>query len=135
MKKPILIAAAVIALFILLLSSSVVSDQGEKWALANPKDPHAPEVLYRAARWCDIMGDDDKAVEIYWKLYETYPQNGDLVAPALYYSAKIKANSGTIVALRKQANSYLDILLNQYSGQTEWHALGQKLYDEVNYVH
>ncbi len=126
---------AFIALFVFVLSSSLIADQAEKWAAANPKDPEAPLVLYRAGRWCDIMGANDKAIEIYWKLYQTYPGSGELVAPALYYCAVVKSEDQMVTVLRQQANQYLQIVLDQYQTQTEWHAKAQKLYDEVNYVH
>jgi hypothetical protein len=135
MKKLIWGAVALIVLFVLALNSSILSDQAVAWVKANPKDPSAPLVLYRAGRWCDIMGSGDKALEIYELLYQQYPEKGELCAPALYYSAEIKANGSDILGLRKQALPYLDILLNQYSSQEEWRTKGKQLYDEVNYAH
>jgi hypothetical protein len=68
-------------------------------------------------------------------LYQQYPERGDLCAPALYYTAKDKANGSYIVGIKRQALDYLNILFNQYSGQTEWCTKGKQLYDEVNYAH
>ena len=135
MKKLIWGAIALIVLFVLALNSSILSDQAVGWVKANPKDPNAPLVLYRAARWCDVMGSNDRALEIYDQLYQQYPEKSELVAPALFYSAQIKANASNIVGLRRQALPYLDILLSQYSTQEEWRVKAKQLYDEVNYAH
>ena len=134
MKKLIWGAIALIVLFVLALNSSILADQAVAWVKANPKDPNAPLVLYRAGRWSDIMGSNDKALEIYDMLYKEYPENAELCAPALYYSAQIKTNGSNIVGLRKQALPYLDTLLNQYSTQEEWRVKAKQLYDEVNYA-
>jgi hypothetical protein len=129
------IAVGLVALVIFILSSSFVADQAEKWVAANPKDPAAAKVLFRAARWCDLMGDNDRAVITYWKLYEQYPGETKLVAEALYQCAVIKSEGQNILVLRQQANQYLRIILDQYGVEAEWHAKAQKLFDEVNYVH
>ncbi len=81
------------------------------------------------------MGSNDRALEIYDQLYQQYPEKSELVAPALFYSAQIKANASNIVGLRRQALPYLDILLSQYSTQEEWRVKAKQLYDEVNYAH
>lgn len=135
MKKLIYVAVAFIALFIIALNAGMMADQAVAWVNAHPKDPNAPDVLYKAGRWCDLMGSNDKAVEIYWMLYQQYPERGDLCAPALYYAAYIKGNSSYIAALRQQANQYLQIIMDQYSNQGDWGTKAKKLYDEVNYVH
>jgi hypothetical protein len=134
-KKMIIGAIVLIVLFVLVLNSSILADQAVQWAKNNPKDPQAADVLYKAGRWCDILGNDDKAVEIYWYLYQTYPERADLCAPALYYCAYIKDNGSNIPALRKQAQPYLDVLLNQYAAQDDWGTKGKKIQDEVNNVH
>lgn len=135
LKKVVIAAIACIVLLLILLNSGMVADQAMSWVSEHPKDPDAPEVLYRAGRWCDIMGDNEKALVVYWKLYEQYPENGDLVAPALYYSADIKANGTNIIGLRKQAVPILEIIMNQYASQQEWSTKAKQLFDEVNYVH
>lgn len=135
MKKLIYAAIALIIIFVLVLNSSILADQAVEWVKKNPKDPEAALVLYRAGRWCDILGSGDRALEIYWQLYEQYPERGDLCAPALYYSAEYKANSSNIVALRRDALKYIDILTNEYSTQEEWRVKAKKLFDEVNYAH
>ena len=126
---------AVIIVFLIALNSSLIADQALAWVKANPKDPTAPDVLYRAGRFCDVMGNNDKAVEIYWMLYEEFPERGDICAPALYYCGNIKASASYILAIRKQALPYLDIVVNQYSNQQEWRTKAKQLYDEVNYAH
>ena len=108
MKKLIWGAVALIVLFILALNSSILADQALAWVKANPKDPDAPAMLYRAGRWCDLMGNDEKAIQIYQQLVDQYPEKGELCAPALYYAASLKANGSNILALRKQALPYLD---------------------------
>ncbi len=128
-------AIGLIVVTILLLNSSILADQAVDWVKANPKDPDAPLVLFRAGRWCDLMGNGDHAVEIYGKLYSDYPEKSDLCAEALFHSAEIKANASNIVALRKQALPYIDIITTQYASQEEWRSKAKKLYDEVNYAH
>jgi hypothetical protein len=134
-KKLIYSILALLVVFILVLNSSILADQAVDWVKENPKDPDAPVVLFRAARWCNILGDENKALAIYWQIYQEYPEKSELCAPAMYYSAEIKANGSNIVAFRKQALPYLDILMNQYSSQEEWRAKGKIILDEVNYVH
>ena len=135
MKKLIYWVIALMVLFILALNSSILANQAVAWVKENPKDPDAPIVLFRAGRWCDLLGDNSRALEIYWELYQEYPEKADLCAEALFNSAQIKNNASNVVGLRKQALPYLDIILNQYSTQEEWRAAAKKLYDEVNYVH
>lgn len=136
MVRNLIIAVVVlVVVFVVVLNTGMVADQVVGWVNSNPKEPNAPDVLYDTARWCDIMGSDDKAAQLYWMLYQQYPQRADIVAPALYYTAYDKANGTYIVGIKKQALTYLDILLNQYSGQTEWCTKGKALQDEVNYAH
>jgi hypothetical protein len=134
-KNLVIFAVILIVVFILVLNSGMVADQVVGWVKDHPKDPNAADVLYRTARWCDIMGNNDKAAELYWMLYQQYPERAELCAPALYYTAYDKANGTYIVGIKKQALTYLDILLNSYSGQTEWCTKGKQLQDEVNYAH
>jgi hypothetical protein len=135
MKKLIWIVICLIIIFAIALNSSMIAEQGRAWVQAHPKDPNASEVLYRTARWCDLMGDDDKAIQVYWQLYQEYPERGDLCAPALYHCAYIKANGSSILGIRKEALQYTDIIIKQYSGQGDWATKAKVLSDEVNYVH
>lgn len=135
LKKLIIGAIIVIILVIIGLNSGIVADQAVSWVQAHPKDPSAPDVLYRTGRWCDIMGNDKRAAVIYLQLYQQYPERGDLCAPALYYTAADKVNNTYIVGIKKESLQYLDILFNQYSSEKEWCTKGKQLYDEVNYVH
>ncbi len=135
MKLMIVGAGVLILIFIVVLNTSMVADQALSWVAANPKDPGAPDVLYRTARWCDMLGSDDKAASIYLQLYQQYPERGDLCAPALYHLAYNLANGTYIVGIKKQALPYLETIMNQYSSQDEWSTKAKQLYDEVNYAH
>ncbi len=128
-------AGLLILIFIVVLNTSMVADQFTSWVAANPKDPSAPDVLYDTARWCDLLGSDDKASAVYLQLYQQYPERADLCAPALYHVASNLANGTYIVGIKKQALPYLDIIMDQYSSQEEWQAKAKQLYDEVNYAH
>lgn len=135
MKKLLIAAGSLILIFLVVLNTGFVSDQALAWVKENPKDPTAPDVLYKTARWCDIMGSEEKAEPIYLQLYQQYPERADLCAPALYHLAYNKANSSYNLGVRKQALPYLDIIANQYSSQDEWRTKAKQLYDEVNYAH
>jgi len=135
MKKLLLVVVFLIAGVVVILNTSMVGDQASAWAEANPKDPNAPEVLYRAGRWCDVMGNDEKAKALYMQLVEEYPKRGDLCAPALYYVASDLANGSYIVALRKQAIPYLKKILDEYPYQEDWRAKAQQLDDELEKTH
>lgn len=134
-KNLVIVIAILLVVFIVVVNCGMVADQVVGWVNNNSKDPNAPDVLYRTARWCDIMGNDTKAAQLYWMLYQQYPERADIVAPALYYTAYDKINGTYILGLKKQALTYLDILLNQYSGQSDWCTKGKQLEDEVNYAH
>ena len=135
MKKLIVGAGILILAFILVMNTSLVADQALSWVAANPKDSSAPDVLYRTARWCDLLGSDDRAGAIYLQLYQQYPERGDLCAPGLYHLAYNLANGSYIVGVKRQALPYLDIIMNQYSTQGDWGTKAKQLYDEVNYAH
>ena len=135
MKKLIYWALALIGIFILVLNSSILANQAVSWAESNPKDPDAPLVMYRAGRWCNLLGDGDTALTIYQKLYDRYPEKSELCAPAMYYSGEIKSEASNVVALRKQAIPFLEIVTTQYASVEEWRDKAKKLLDEVNYVH
>ncbi len=131
MKKLVIAILVLIVLFFLALNTSMMADQALKWVKENPKDPHAPKVLYDAARWCDILGDNKKALEVYWDLYQQYPENSALSAAALYYSAQIEVDTSVS---KRLADPFLAIIFNQYSGESDWVGKARKLQDEVNYV-
>ena len=135
MQKLIAAAVVLIVTAVLLLNPSIEAGWALSWVTANAKDPQAPEVLYRAARWCDLLGDSDTANSLYIKLHDQYPQRGDLCAPALYYLAYGMANSTYVVGLKKGALPYLQEMLSEYPGQEEWQSKGKKLYDEVSHFH
>ena len=135
MKKLVIGALVLIAIFVVVLNTGLVADQALDWVKQNPKDADAPLVLYRTARWCDIMGNGDRANAIYLQLYQQYPEKGELCAPALYYVAENIASSTYAVGVKRQALPYLDIIANQYSNQDEWRTKAKQLYDEVNYAH
>jgi hypothetical protein len=131
-KKLIVGIILVIVLFFVGLNSSMVANQAQAWAKEHPKDPDAPVVLFKAARWCDILGDNNKAKEVYWQIYQQYKERKDLCVASLYYSAEIQA---TASSARKLANAYLEIILKEYPDEGEWSTKAKTLYDEVNYVH
>jgi len=135
MKKLVIGALVLIGLFVLVLNTGLVADQALDWVKANPKDPQAPVVLYRTARWCDVMGSDERANAVYLQLYQQYPEKGELCAPALFYVAQNISNASYNVGVRKQALPYLEIIINDYSSQEEWRTKAKQLYDEVSYAH
>lgn len=134
LKKLIYVAIALIVIFVLVINSSILADQAVNWVKDHPKDPSAPEVLYRAGRWCNILGDGAKAMAIYDQLYQQYPEAVEYAAPAVYYSAEIRADASYNKGVRMQAIPYLDIVINQYP-TTEWASKAKQLRDEVNYAH
>jgi TolA-binding protein len=131
-KALIISAVVLIVLFFTALNSSMIADQALAWVKEHPKDPSAPEVLYRAARWCDLLGDNNKARAVYWDIYEQYPEKGEYCAPALYYIAQIISDT---TSARRQANTYLQIVIDQYPNVDNWGTKAKELYDEVNNVH
>lgn len=134
--KHLLIALVFLATgFVLVLNTSILAGWAAAWVGDHPKDPDAPEVLYRVGRWCDIVGNNEGAQTLYLKLVQQYPKRGDLCAPALYYTASDIADGSYIIALRKQAIPYLRTILDQYSDQANWKAKAQKLDDELENVH
>ncbi|HVZ81975.1 MAG TPA: hypothetical protein VHE12_14400 [bacterium] len=135
MKKLIIGALILIAVFVVVLNTGIVAGQALDWVKENPKDPDAPLVLYRTARWCDIMGSDQRAESIYLQLYQQYPEKAELCAPALYYVALDISNSSYATGVRKQALPYLQTIIDKYSDQEEWRTKAKQLYDEVNYAH
>src|ERR1041384_6689328 len=89
MKKVFFFLVLLGGIFFVAMNSSMVADQALDFAKNNPKDDRAPGWIYRAARWCDMLGDNNKAMTTYWELYQRYPERGDLCAPALYHMAQI----------------------------------------------
>ena len=132
MKKLIFFMALLVALFFVGLQSSMIADKTLDWVKQNPQSPYAAEALYRAARWCDFLSDDDKAVGMYLELYQRYPERADLCAPGLYHLADIIVSSG-VAKLR--AKPYLEIVMNQYASVEEWSMKAKQLYDQLDYAH
>ena len=135
MKKMIVAIVFLIVIALLLLNPSIEASWASSWVAANAKDPQAPEVLYHAARWCDLLGDGAMADNLYIKLHDQYPDRADLCAPALYYLAYGIANGSYVLGLKKGALPYLQDLVNEYPNQVEWQSKGKKLYDEVMHFH
>jgi hypothetical protein len=131
MNKLIIAAIVIIGIFYVALNSSILAEQAQKWVKENPKDPHAPLVLYDVARWCDILGDNKKAMEVYGQIYQDYPDKSDLAAASLYYSAQVLVDT---TSARHQADPYIDIILSQYPNEQEWVIKAKNLRDEVNYA-
>jgi hypothetical protein len=132
MSKMIIFAILIIGVFFVALNSSMLADQAVSWVQDNPKDPNAPKVLYYAGRWCDLLGDNNKAIATYLKLYQLYPEQGELCANALYNSAEIQVET---TSAPKMANDYLQIIFDHYSTVTDWDDKAKELYDEVNHGH
>ena len=130
MKKMIIVAVLLVAVFFVALNSSMLAEQAEKWVQDNPKDPNAPTVLYDAARWCDILGDNQKAIAVYMDVYKQYPEQGELCAGALYHCADIQAST---TSAPKLANDYLQIIFTQYPTIEDWNKKAKELSDEVNH--
>jgi hypothetical protein len=131
-KKLIVAIILVIIVFFIGLNTSMIANQAQAWVKEHPKDPEAPNILFKSARWCDILGDNNKAKEVYWQIYEQYKERKDLCVASLYYCAEIQA---TASSARKLASTYLEIILREYPSEGEWPTKAKKLYDEVNYVH
>jgi hypothetical protein len=131
-KKLIIAIILIVVLFFMGLNSGLLARQAQAWVKEHPKDPDAPVMLFKAARWCDILGDNKKAQEVYMQIYHQYPDRRDLCVASLYYCAEIQA---TASSARKLANNYLDIILKEFPNEGEWSTKAKALYDEVNYVH
>jgi hypothetical protein len=133
MKKLIVIGVILIAIFVFALNANMIADQAEKWVKENPKDPDASTVLFEAARYCDILGDNARAQAVYWEIYQLYPEKSSVCAKALYYDAENKVE--TSAATRNYAIPILDIIMGQYPSEEEWVQKAKTLKDEVTYVH
>jgi hypothetical protein len=131
MKKLGFFVLLLFCLFFVALNTSMISDQAMDWVKNHPKDSNAPEVLYRTARWCDLLGDNKRAVDVYSELYQRYPERGDYCAPALYYLAKIMVDT---TSSKIRAKPYLETIMTQYASETEWNSKAKVLYDEVTHV-
>lgn len=131
MRNMIIAAVILLGLFFTLLNSSMLANQADNWVQKNPDDPNAPSVLYYAARWCDILGDNQKAIETYMELYNDYPDQNELCAAGLLHCAQIQQETTGAPAL---ANNYLKIIFSQYPDQTKWVAQAKVISDEVNHV-
>lgn len=132
MKKLVIGGICLIFFFMIALNTTMLAEQAEQWVKNNPKDPHAPQVLFDAARWCDILGDNHKAQTVYDEIFRLYPENSAISAAALFYEAQNKVQ--TSAATKSYAIPILDTLISQYPDQTEWAEKGKKLRDEVIYV-
>src|SRR5579862_555823 len=106
LKKVVIWASVLIVLVVVALNSGMIAEQAIDWVKDHPKDPNAPDVLYKAGRWCDMIGDTKRSFELYTLLYQDYPERADLCAPGLYYLAEDFANSSYILAVKKQAIPY-----------------------------
>jgi hypothetical protein len=131
MGKLIIFAVILIGVFFVALNSSMLADQADKWVAENPKDANAPAALYYAARWCDILGDNNKAIATYMELYQKYPDSADYCAAGLYHCADIEAST---TSAPKLANDYLQIIFDHYSSEADWTAKAKELYEEVNHA-
>ena len=132
MKGLIFLGVLVAGILVLALNPHLAADQIMDWVKQNPKYPSAPDLLYDTGRMCQFLTDGDTAIAVYNDLYQSYPDNAALCAPALYYCGQIKADSGYIKVFRMQALPYLQIILDQYSEQVEWVTKAQALMNEVN---
>jgi hypothetical protein len=132
MKKLLIGGVLIIIFFVTVLNTSMLAEQANEWVKKNPKDPHAPQVLYYTARYCDILGDNNRAQTVYWEIYQQYPENSSLCAAALYYDADNKIE--TSAATKLYAVPLLDIIIGQYSNEEDWVLKAKALKDEVTYV-
>src|SRR5258708_33447473 len=98
MKKLIAVIIVLVVLFVLVLNPTFIANQTMDWAAANPKDENTPKILYYVGRGCDLTGNGEKAVSLFWLLYQQYPEKSELCAPALYYCGRIKANGSYVRA-------------------------------------
>ncbi len=132
MKKLIFLLVLLATVVFVGLNSSMIADQSLAWVKDHPKSDTAPEILYRSARWCDFLGDNAKAMDMYWELYQRYPDRGDLCAPALYHLADIIVATSTA---KQRAKTYLEIVMNQYPTVEDWAMKSKQLYDQLTYAH
>lgn len=132
MKGLMFLGVLIAGILVLALNPHLFADQIVDWVKQNPKYPSAADLLYDTGRLCQFLQDGDTAIVVYNDLYQSYPDKADLCAPALYYCGQIKADSGYIKVFRMQAIPYLQIILDQYSDQTEWVTKAQALINEVN---
>jgi hypothetical protein len=115
MKGLIFLGVLIAGLLVVALNPHLAADQVVNWVKQNPKYSSAPELLYDTGRMCQFLTDGDTAIAVYNDLYQSYPENAALCAPAMYYCGEIKADSGYIKVFRMQALPYLQIILDQYS--------------------
>jgi hypothetical protein len=132
MQKLLIAGAFLVVFFVMALNTSMIADQAGQWVKKNPKDPHAPQVLFYTGRYCDILGDNNRAQLVYQSLYEQYPEDTALAAAALYYEADNKIE--TSAATKAYAVPLLDTIINQYANEEEWVKKAKTLRDEVTYV-
>src|SRR5579862_3242791 len=93
LKILIFIAVLVGGILVVALNPYLVANQVLSWAKQNPANVNAPEYIYDMGRFCETLTDGDTAIQMFTYLYQTYPDNTALCAPAMYYCGKIKADS------------------------------------------
>ena len=130
MKKLVALFVSLGLLMYFGMNSQLIMDQTMKWADKNTENPDAPEVIMRAAVWCDITGGDRQAMELYRTVWERYPKAAPYCAQALYETAYI-VSQGTA---RMNANQYLQKIFDEYADQEKWRLKAKALWDEVNHV-
>lgn len=135
MKGLAIFGALMAVLVVIVISPSVVAHPVLSWAKQNPQVESAPEILFDTARFCQLVTDGDTAIELYSYLYQQYPNNAALCAPAMYYCGEIKREAGYIKVIRMEALPYLQIVLDQYPDQQKWVVKAQQLMSEVNGDH
>ncbi len=131
LKFMIFIAVVIGAVLVVVLNPHLVADQVLTWAQQNQSDPNVPEIIYDTGRACEFLTDGDTAIRMFNYLYQTYPDNAALCAPALYYCGRIKADASYLKGLRVQAIPYLQTVIDQYPKQDDWASKAQSLIDEV----
>ncbi|HTA76394.1 MAG TPA: hypothetical protein VK791_04490 [bacterium] len=130
MKKYVIGGIFIVGILVLALNPNIVADQVVKWAKQNVANPDTPEIVYNTGRICGYLQDDDTAIGMFNYLYETYPDNAALCAPAMYYAGKIKADNSYVKVFRMQAVPFLQIVIDQYP-DSEWAPKAKQLMYEV----
>lgn len=131
--KPLIFLAVLVGVILTVaLNPHLVADRVVTWAQQNQSNPNVPEILYDTGRACEFLTDGDTAIRVFNYLYQTYPDNAALCAPAMYYCGRIIADSSYLKGIRTQAIPYLQIVIDQYPKQDDWADKAQALIDEVN---
>jgi hypothetical protein len=117
---------------VLALNPYLIANQIVDWAQQNPKADNVAEILFNTGRTCQFLTDGDTAIAVYNDLYTQFPDREDLCAPAMYYCGQIKMDSSYVKAIRVQALPFFQIVVDQYSDQTDWYKKAQQGILEVN---